>query len=142
MGKIVVNGLVEKRAELAGEIKSAEQNLQVMRESLSHLDATIRLLAPDVELSRVSTKRRYRKNSLFGRGELSRAVRESLRDAHEPLSGRDIALAILEQRGLEHDAAAIKDACIGVSRTLCNMEAAGQAWKADTSGKSALWEKR
>ncbi|WP_076587172.1 hypothetical protein [Solilutibacter tolerans] len=65
MGKIVVNGLVEKRAELAGEIKGAEQNLQVMRESLSHLDATIRLLAPEVELSRVSAKRRYRKNSVF-----------------------------------------------------------------------------
>ena len=142
MGKIVVNGLVEKRAELAGEIKAAEQNLHVMRESLSHLDATIRLLAPEVELTRISAKRRYRKNSVFGRGELSRAVRETLRDAREPLSSRDIASAILSLRGLEHDATAFKEACVGVSRTLWSMESAGQARKADTRGKNTLWEKR
>lgn len=141
MGKIVVNGLVEKRAELAGEIKATEQNLQVMRESLSHLDATIRLLAPEVELSRISVKRRYSKNNLFGRGELSRAVRETLRDAHVPLSSKDIAVAILTLRGLEHDATAFKVTCAGVSRALWNMESVGQAQKADANRKVALWEK-
>lgn len=142
MGKIVVNGLVEKRAELAGEIKAAEQNLQVMRESLSHLDATIRLLAPEVELSRIGVKRRYSKNNLFGRGELSRAVRETLRDAQAPLSSKDISIAILAPRGLEHDAAAFKVTSAGVSRALWNMESAGQARKADSNRKVALWEKR
>ena len=141
MGKIVVNGLVEKRAELAGEIKAAEKNLHVMRESLSHLDATIRLLAPEVQLSRISAKRRYRRSNLFEHGELSRSVRETLRDAKAPLSSRDIAIAVLTPRGFGRDATAIKNTCGGVLRVLCSMEGAGQARKVNASGNPALWER-
>ncbi|PNS09109.1 hypothetical protein Lysil_0738 [Lysobacter silvestris] len=107
MSKIVVNGLVEKRSEIAGNIKEVEGQLQVMHESLSHLDATIRLLDPNIALSQIKAKRPYRKNAIFGTGEVSRRVREVLRDAGgTPLSTADIALQILIERGLEQDAAA------------------------------------
>ncbi|WP_076587173.1 hypothetical protein [Solilutibacter tolerans] len=69
-------------------------------------------------------------------------MRETLRDAREPLSSRDIAIAILALRGLEHDATALKEACVGVSRTLWSMESVGQALKVDARGKNTLWEKR
>lgn len=95
MGKVVVNGLVEKRAEIAGEIEEAEQRILTLKLSLSHLDATIRLLAPEIRLASIKSKRPYRKNTTFGPGELSRLVRETLRDADRPLSTGDITRQIL-----------------------------------------------
>ena len=42
----VVSALVDKRAELAGQIVRAEQQLGQFRADLIHVDATIRLFAP------------------------------------------------------------------------------------------------
>ena len=42
----VVSALVDKRAELAGQIVRIEQQLGQVRSDLIHVDATIRLFAP------------------------------------------------------------------------------------------------
>ena len=44
----VVSALVDKRAELAGQITRFEQQLGQFRADLTHVDATIRLFAPDL----------------------------------------------------------------------------------------------
>jgi hypothetical protein len=43
----VVSALVNKRAEIAGMIARTEQQLGQFRADLVHLDATLRLFAPD-----------------------------------------------------------------------------------------------
>jgi len=43
----VVSALVNKRAEIAGMIARAEQQLGQFRADLVHLDAAIRLFAPE-----------------------------------------------------------------------------------------------
>ena len=45
----VVSALVNKRAEIAGMIARAEQQLGQFRADLVHLDAAIRLFAPRIE---------------------------------------------------------------------------------------------
>ena len=45
----VVSALVNKRAEIAGMFARTEQQLGQFRADLVHLDATLRLFAPDLE---------------------------------------------------------------------------------------------
>ncbi len=47
----VVSGLVAKRGELAGEAERHRRALDQLAEDLRHLDATIRLFAPDAPLA-------------------------------------------------------------------------------------------
>ena len=53
----VVSALVSKRAEIAGLIARTEQQLGQFRADLVHLDATLRLFAPGLELKTIPAKR-------------------------------------------------------------------------------------
>ena len=53
----VVSALVNKRAEIAGMITRTEQQLGQFRADLVHLDATIRLFAPEMEPKTIPAKR-------------------------------------------------------------------------------------
>ncbi len=101
----LVSGLVEKRAELAGEVEHYQQELQRLAAELGHLDATIRLFDPDYNLGAVRSKKRGQRTQWFAPGECQRLVLETLRDATEPLSGRALAEALVARKGLagEHD---------------------------------------
>ena len=56
----VLSGLVEKRAELAGEIRQAEDRLEQLRSDILHLDATIRLIDPSYHTDAIVPKVRRR----------------------------------------------------------------------------------
>ena len=47
MTDYMVTGLVKKRAELAGELSATHDRLRELVDQLEHLDATLRLVAPD-----------------------------------------------------------------------------------------------
>ena len=50
MGELhVIGALRNKRAELAGTLRQLEQQLAQQRESLVHLDATLRLFDPNIQ---------------------------------------------------------------------------------------------
>ena len=53
----VVSALANKRAEIAGMIARAQQQLGQFRADLVHLDATIRLFAPAMEPETIPPKR-------------------------------------------------------------------------------------
>jgi hypothetical protein len=58
----------ERRAEMAGEITSLQKRLRQLRESLVHVDATIRLFDPDGDPTKIPGKRPYKRVKLFGAG--------------------------------------------------------------------------
>ena len=60
----------ERRAELAGEIKDLESRLRHLRESLVHVDATLRLFDPSTN-PRAKPKRPYKRVKLVGQGKLN-----------------------------------------------------------------------
>ena len=97
----VVSALVNKRAEIAGMIALAEQQLGQFRADLVHLDATIRLFAPGMEPKTVPAKRIRQSDLWFEQGELSRRVLDGLRRAGEPIRAPDLVRAVMIDKGLD-----------------------------------------
>jgi hypothetical protein len=54
---LVVSGLVSKRSEVAGQIISYQAEITRLQESLSHLDGSIKLFAPEYDLRTIKSKR-------------------------------------------------------------------------------------
>lgn len=97
----VVSALVAKRGELAGEMQRYRRELRRLDAQLGHLDATIRLFAPDYDLSGVRPRQRRAGGRRFGQGECQRLVLETLRDAPEPLSDWQVESAVAASKGVD-----------------------------------------
>jgi len=97
----VVSALVKKRAEIAGMITRTEQQLGQFRADLVHLDATIRLFAPEIEPKTIPAKRIRQSDLWFEQGELSRRVLDALRRAGEPIRAPDLVRAVMIDNGLD-----------------------------------------
>jgi len=97
----VVSALVNKRAEIAGMITRTEQQLGQFRADLVHLDATIRLFAPEIEPKTIPAKRIRQSDLWFEQGELSRRVLDALRRAGEPIRAPDLVRAVMIDKGLD-----------------------------------------
>jgi len=91
--------LKDKRATIASEIVQLERQLRHLRESLVHVDATLRLLDDSIEPGDIRPKRAPRRIKLFRQGELGRMILGALRDAQGELSTAQIVTALLEAGG-------------------------------------------
>jgi len=106
---VVLSGLIEKRAELAGEIRLLEERLEQLRSNILHVDATIRIVDPAYQVDAIVPKVRRPRRDWFGRGELLRSILETLRKAPEPLTAHEIAVALMERKGFDvNDAATVR----------------------------------
>ncbi len=76
--KYALAAIRERRAELSG-ITSLESRLRHLRCSLVHVDATLRLFAPDADPEEIRAKKPYRRTKLFGAGKLNRLILGALR---------------------------------------------------------------
>jgi hypothetical protein len=104
-----LSGLVAKRAELAGEIRLAEERLDQFRADILHLDAAIRIIDPTYHVDAIVPKVRRQRREWFGNGELLRMVLETLRKAPKPLTAREIAVALMGRKGFDaSDAATVR----------------------------------
>lgn len=96
----VVSALVAKRGELAAEVQRHRRELRRLDEQLGHLEAAIRLFAPDYDLGGVRPRQRRVGRRRFGQGECQRLVLEMLRDAPGPLTDRQVTAPVLATRGV------------------------------------------
>ena len=62
---VVVSALRDKRAEISGMIADLEKELSRRRADLAHLDATLRLFAPDLAPHSIKPRRRTGRNAWF-----------------------------------------------------------------------------
>lgn len=130
----VVSGLVAKRGELAGEVERCRRELHRLADELGHLDATIRLFAPDYDLGRIRARKRRRAHHWFGPGECQRLVLEVLRDAAGPLSDQGVTVAVAARKGLQDHPeafAAPQKTILAVLRRLAGKGVAQVVWLAD-----------
>ena len=97
----VIAALRDKRAELSGGIADLEKRIGQHRADLLHVDAVLRLFAPDLEPAAILPKAVRRLSGWFRPGELARMVLEVLRTAPAPLSIREITAQVMERRGLD-----------------------------------------
>ncbi len=97
----VVSGLVAKRSELAGLIEYYMREIKRMGADLQHLDATIKMFAPELDLRSVRLKRHRKKNIYFKAGECARLVLDVLREDGGVMSTEDVALAVVGKKGAD-----------------------------------------
>jgi hypothetical protein len=97
----VVSALVDKRAELAGQIVRVEQQLGQFRADLIHIDATIRLFAPDLAPATIQPKVIRQRDGWFEPGEVKRRVLDTLRRSDQPMAAPGLVRAVMSERGLD-----------------------------------------
>jgi hypothetical protein len=135
----VVSALVNKRAEIAGMIARAEQQLGQFRADLVHLDATLRLFAPEREPKTIPAKRIRQSDRWFEQGELSRRVLDALRRAGEPIRAPDLVRAVMIDKGLAPaDRASFARVQWKVRDTLNRLNKRGLL-ASDGAGHGVLW---
>jgi hypothetical protein len=90
-----------KRSEVAGLIADLEREAAQQRADLVHVDAVLRLYAPELEPDCIPSRAVRRRNGWFQPGELVRMVLDMLRVAPAPLPTREIAAAVMVRHGLD-----------------------------------------
>jgi len=99
----VLTGLVKRRAAVAGEIEQTHEHLKKLLADLETLDAAILQFAPDYKIEAIKPKAFRPPPDWSHRGQMIRFVLNTLRQAAEPLTARDIALQLLVERALNRD---------------------------------------
>ncbi|MEO1921611.1 MAG: hypothetical protein ABGW84_06970 [Sphingomonadaceae bacterium] len=100
MTDYMVEGLVKRRAKLAGEMKATQASLAQMARDLETLDNAIKLVAPDLDIPAIAPKMVKPPEDWSKRGEMSRQIFAIMRASQRPLTSREMAAAMIIQRGL------------------------------------------
>src|SRR5260221_2630183 len=102
-----INALIRKRAEIAGQIENLQGQLKKSVVDLDNVEATLRLFAPDIDMTAIGARRVPTAHHAF-RGEVSRIVLETLRVAVAPMMTSAIAERVMVERGLDTADVALK----------------------------------
>lgn len=100
MTDYMVEGLVKKRAAIAGEMKATQDKLASLAADLETLDNALRVVAPDLDLAPIAPKLFRPPSDWSKRGEMSRHILAVLRASQRPLTSREIASQMIVQKGL------------------------------------------
>lgn len=135
-----ITGLLTKRADLFHEAERLRDRLAEIKNDIGAIDRTLGVLGYRGDLD--AAMPRQKREVIFGRGELSRAIYGELRVAEGPLSSRDIAREIVALRGEDaRDRKYLSDLTKRVSKALRQMKGEGNVrCMADTKG-NLRWER-
>jgi hypothetical protein len=92
-----ITGLLAKRRDMLTEAELIRDRLAEIKNDLSALDRTLGTLGFTGDLEGMMP--RQKRQVIFGRGDLLRAILDELRGAERPLRSREIAQAIIAVRG-------------------------------------------
>lgn len=98
--QLTLHGLLRKRGELVGEVEGLRAQLGVKMSALDHIDATIRVFKPDIDIMDLPERPAPPANAAF-RGEVQRFLLDTLRHADAPMTTHELAEAVMRRRGLE-----------------------------------------
>ncbi len=97
----VISALRDKRAELSGTIRALESKIGQHRANLMHLDATLRLFAPEIDPGSITPKRPKARNEWFRHGECLRLIYDVLRDSAAPINTGEVVCRLMTIKGIE-----------------------------------------
>ena len=104
----VVSALTEKRARVAGELKSAQLRVILLKNDLAHIDACLGMFKADYDPKTVEPKTTFGKNPAgVPKGAGSRGAMDILRETGEALSAQELARRILQRLGKPTEAKAL-----------------------------------
>jgi hypothetical protein len=139
MTDYMLTGLVKRRAEMAGELEAMHERIRKLVADMEHLDATIRIVAPDYEPETISPKMFRPPQDWSGRGQMSRMVLSIVRTAKEPITSREIAARMILERGLAMDDKLLRLMTKRVSTALRDQREKGRVTSEQGPGTYALW---
>ena len=136
----VVSALVDKYAELSGLILDYQKKIDQMRVAVGHLDASIKLFAPDYDLRSIRCKVPMRpRNQFFRQGEVSRMALDILRETGEALSSRQLAEIMIGRKSADMTVEMIEQFQRNVLPCLNRLEKAGTLIPAGKDGNALTW---
>jgi hypothetical protein len=135
----IISGLVQKRADIAGAIAAAHDQLRALQGDLAHVEATARLFQPDIDFSGSRVSRLPGKHAA-AYGQMSTAVRDVLRGVVKPQTIKAIAAEVVAARGLDVSDTALTDGMQKrVGASLRNLKRRGQAESRHGQGLALEW---
>jgi hypothetical protein len=136
-----VSGLLQKRADLFNEAERLRDRLAEIKNDIGAIDRTLSVLGYKGDLD--TAMPRQKREVIFGRGELSKAIYRELREAEGPLSSRDIAREIVALRGEDaRDRKYLSDLTKRVSKALRAMREEGNVRSVTDAKGNASWLRR
>ncbi|RDE07469.1 hypothetical protein [Sphingomonas aracearum] len=138
MTDYMVEGLAKKRAEIAGEIERTHERLRALALDLEHVDATLRIVAPNMAVETIKPKVFRPPADWSKRGEMTRVVLSILRTARQPMTTREIAERMVVERGLVADTATLNSMGRRVACALRRQRELGRA--RSTEGAAGFWQ--
>jgi hypothetical protein len=140
----LINALIRKRSEIHRAITDLERQASQLCADLAHIDATLRMLDPELEIETLPVRGpRPKRSKYFSHGEITRRCLEALRDASGDgwLSGDDIAVQAMRDKKLdpERDKRLRADFMKRILQTLDSLERRyGRVIKSGT-GRGIRW---
>jgi hypothetical protein len=129
--------LLKLHAELGGRIQQNRQEAAQLRRNMKHVEAVLHLLQPGFSARTIAPRRRNNVNPWFRRGTVFRAALDTLRAAPAPMSAEEIAVALLQSKGVAEPTRDQRRHMYGaVERSLRNHE--GKTVEAD-DGRPRWW---
>ncbi len=136
----VVSGLVAKRGEITGQLESYQAEIKRLHAALSHLDCTIKLFAPEVDLRKVKSRVKRKRNQYFAQGEAQRMTLETMRDAKGLLCSREITDALMQRKDIAPDAAVAARIQKNILAVLHRLEKKKAVKKVARDGEPLKWK--
>lgn len=93
-----ITALRDKRGELAGTIDALQDQLRQAFIDMDHIDATLRMFVPDIELDEIKPKPLPPRHRAF-KGQVTRAILAMLRK-EGPMDAKAITLRLMAEREL------------------------------------------
>lgn len=135
---IVMSGLLEKRSELLGTLDHHAQEAERLDEQIRHLDITIKMFDPQVDLRTLPPRRFFQSSRIFAQGECNRLILEILREAGGTLNTQAIAERIALRKGL--DKSKMVTARETILESLKRGEKTGKVRRNGREGMALLWQ--
>jgi hypothetical protein len=137
----VVTALTAKRSEMAGLIEHHKKAIAQLSSDLSHVDATLKLFAPEFDLRTLRPKEYRERNRYFWPGECQRMVLDIFREATgAELSSRQIGEALIARKGLDTSPAMIEQMQKNAIAVVRRLERSATLAPAGRDGHGATWK--
>ncbi len=133
-----INGLLTKRADLFNEAIRIRDRLAEIKNDIGALDRVLGTLGYTGDLD--AEMPRQKRHVVFGKGELTRAILDELRDATRPMTSRQVAQAVVAVGGQDaRDRKLITDVTRRASKALRQLKLAGEARSAVDAKGNMVW---
>ncbi|MFD1704470.1 hypothetical protein ACFSCV_15790 [Methylopila henanensis] len=136
-----INGLLTKRADLFGEAERIRDRLAEIKNDVQALDRVLGSLGYVGDLD--AAMPRQKRDVLFGPGDLSRAILDTLREAPKPMTTREIAKAVLALEGRDAaDRRLLSDVVKRVGKALRGISAGFDIRRENSASEGITWSVR